>query len=170
MQQYSQYWRTFFDPIAIRIQVTPERYRLETIVLPLIDNTLYSFLAQSLGGEPQRWICPRYPIARSSVPASSWTKREFLQQLNWNPPPAENAKLPVDETARVRDKLMQMGLAMHNYHDVHKRFPTVATYDAQKKPLLSWRVSVLPFLEQQALYEKFRQDEPWDSPHNRPAD
>ena len=38
--RYSQYWRRFFDPIAIRVQVTPEQYRLETIILPLIDNSL----------------------------------------------------------------------------------------------------------------------------------
>jgi hypothetical protein len=168
VQQYSQYWRTFFDPIAIRIQVTPEKYRLETIVLPLIDNTLYSFLAQSLGGEPQALDLPPIPDRTIFSAGIKLDKARILQQLDWNPPPVENAKLPVDETFSVGDKLMQMGLAMHNYHDVHKRFPTVANYDAQKKPLLSWRVSVLPFLEQQALYERFRQDEPWDSPHNRP--
>ena len=35
LTEYNQYWRTFFDPIGIRIKVSPERYRLETIVLPL---------------------------------------------------------------------------------------------------------------------------------------
>ena len=37
VQRYNQYWRQFFDPIAIRLQISPERYRAETIVLPLID-------------------------------------------------------------------------------------------------------------------------------------
>jgi hypothetical protein len=50
---YNQYWRTFFDPIAIRIKVAPEQYRLETIVLPLIDNTVYTGLATALGGRPE---------------------------------------------------------------------------------------------------------------------
>ena len=31
---------------------------------------------------------------------------------------------------------------------------------------LSWRVAILPFMGQKALYEKFHLDEPWDSPHN----
>ena len=35
------------------------------------------------------------------------------------------------------------------------------------KPLLSWRVRMLPQLGQQALYDEFHQDEPWDSPHNK---
>lgn len=51
--RYSQYWRRFFDPIAIRVQVTPEQYRVETIILPLIDNSLYTGLARTLGGEPE---------------------------------------------------------------------------------------------------------------------
>ncbi|NQU20576.1 MAG: hypothetical protein HQ567_04785 [Candidatus Nealsonbacteria bacterium] len=50
---YSRYWRRFFDPIAVRVQLTPERYRAETIILPLIDNTIYSSLATVLGGEPE---------------------------------------------------------------------------------------------------------------------
>ncbi|MBW3539090.1 MAG: hypothetical protein KY476_02360 [Planctomycetes bacterium] len=52
-EQYDQYWRTFFDPIAVRIRMTPAEYRAETIVLPLINNSIYQGLAQTLGGEPQ---------------------------------------------------------------------------------------------------------------------
>jgi hypothetical protein len=53
VRDYSAYWRTFFDPIAVRVQATPERYRLETIVLPLIDNSLYTTLASTLKGKPE---------------------------------------------------------------------------------------------------------------------
>ena len=35
------------------------------------------------------------------------------------------------------------------------------------RPLLSWRVAILPQLGYQSLYARFRLDEPWDSPHNR---
>jgi hypothetical protein len=63
--------------------------------------------------------------------------------------------------------LRQLALAMHNYHDVYKALPAGYSADESKKPLLSWRVYVLPFLEQSALYEQFHLDEPWDSPHNR---
>jgi hypothetical protein len=63
--------------------------------------------------------------------------------------------------------LKQLGVAMHNYHDVHQRFPSAAICDKNGKPLLSWRVAVLPYLEQQRLYEQFHLDEPWDSKHNK---
>jgi hypothetical protein len=64
------------------------------------------------------------------------------------------------------DNLKQIGLAMHNYYDAHKRLPPPAIYSPDGKPLLSWRVILLPYLEQNALYKEFHLDEPWDSPHN----
>ena len=46
-------------------------------------------------------------------------------------------------------------------------FPPAYTTDKAGKPLLSWRVLILPYLEQQALFKEFHLDEPWDSEHNR---
>ena len=53
VQEYNQYWRTFFDPIALRVQITPQCYRLETLILPLIDNSVYTQLSKILGGNPE---------------------------------------------------------------------------------------------------------------------
>jgi hypothetical protein len=64
-------------------------------------------------------------------------------------------------------QLMQIGIALHSHHDVHKAFPPAAVYDKQGKPLLSWRVAVLPYLGENALFKQFKLDEPWDSPHNK---
>jgi uncharacterized protein (TIGR03067 family) len=66
------------------------------------------------------------------------------------------------------DNLSQIGRAIYFYYDVHKHFPLHAIYDAEDKtPLLSWRVAILPYLQQDALYKEFKLDEAWDSPHNR---
>lgn len=65
------------------------------------------------------------------------------------------------------NNLKQIGLAMHNYHDSYNGFPAAAICDKKTgKPLLSWRVAILPFIEQDALYKQFKLDEPWDSEHN----
>jgi hypothetical protein len=65
------------------------------------------------------------------------------------------------------ERLRRLGLALHNYADAHgNALPPVATFSRDGRPLLSWRVLVLPFLEQDELYRQFRLDEPWDSPHN----
>ena len=69
--------------------------------------------------------------------------------------------------AQCVNNLKQIALAMHNYHDANNAFPRPAITDKDGKPLLSWRVAILPYIEQQALYNKFKLDEPWDSPHNK---
>ncbi|HLW67317.1 MAG TPA: DUF1559 domain-containing protein [Gemmataceae bacterium] len=69
--------------------------------------------------------------------------------------------------AQSANNLKQMALAMHNYHDVYQSFPQAAICDKNGKPLLSWRVAILPFIEQDNLYKQFHLDEPWDSEHNK---
>jgi len=66
-----------------------------------------------------------------------------------------------------RNNLKQLVLAMHNYHQVNGRFPPAAVLGPDGKTLHSWRVALLPFLDKQALYEQYKQNEPWDSPHNK---
>ena len=86
--------------------------------------------------------------------------------------PVANAPAPApgdDREARdkSRDNCKFIGLAMHNFAQRNDgRFPAAAIRK-DGKPLLSWRVALLPYLEQQALYEKFHLDEPWDSPNNK---
>jgi prepilin-type processing-associated H-X9-DG protein len=65
------------------------------------------------------------------------------------------------------NNLKQIMLALHNYHSKHDKFPPQYSSSKDGKPLLSWRVLILPFVEQQALYDQFHLDEPWDSAHNR---
>ncbi len=65
------------------------------------------------------------------------------------------------------NNLKQIAIAMHIYYDANKHFPAYASFDKAKKPLLSWRVHILPYLEQDALYKEFKLDEPWDSEHNK---
>jgi hypothetical protein len=64
-------------------------------------------------------------------------------------------------------RLKQIFLALYEYNRVNdQRYPPSAIRK-DGKPLLSWRVTILPFLGQKALYAKFHLDEPWDSPHNK---
>jgi Protein of unknown function (DUF1559) len=62
--------------------------------------------------------------------------------------------------------LRQIGQALLNYHKMKGKLPPAVVYDKNGKPLYSWRVLLLPFLDQSDLYRKFKLDEPWDSPHN----
>jgi hypothetical protein len=64
-------------------------------------------------------------------------------------------------------ELKLIGLAMQNYMSAHNTFPLVASPRSKVEPLLSWRVHLLPYLDEGSLYNQFHLDEPWDSPHNR---
>lgn len=67
---------------------------------------------------------------------------------------------------RNANNLKQMGIAFHMYHTDYKRLPS-DVYSPDGKPLLSWRVLILPYMEQDPLYKLFKLDEPWDSPNNK---
>ena len=82
--------------------------------------------------------------------------------------PAVQAAREAARRTAAANNLKQIGLAIHNYHAVNGKLPPAAITAKDGTALLSWRVAVLPFLEQQALYEQFHLDEPWDSPHNLP--
>ena len=75
---------------------------------------------------------------------------------------------PMTASARARssNNLKQIGLAMHNFHDTTGVLPAAAIVDKKGKALLSWRVAILPYIEQDNLYKQFKLDEPWDSEHN----
>lgn len=67
---------------------------------------------------------------------------------------------------RSANNLKQIALAFHNYHDSKRTFPPAFT-SGKGKRLLSWRVYLLPYIEQEPLFREFHLNEPWDSPHNK---
>ena len=89
------------------------------------------------------------------------------------PSTATPAERVDDEGAEARRQsihnLRMISLAMYNAMSNTNtgRFPAAAIIN-DGKPLLSWRVALLPYLGEKGLYEKFHLDEPWDSPHNKP--
>jgi hypothetical protein len=72
-----------------------------------------------------------------------------------------------DAADRHHPGLHQVALAVLTYTDEHEsRLPPAVVYGADGRALHSWRVLVLPYLDEQELYDEFKLDEPWDSPHN----
>ena len=68
---------------------------------------------------------------------------------------------------KTQNNMRQLAIAAHNVHETYGQLPPDAIYDPKTgKPLLSWRVAYLPFIEEDALYKQFHLNEPWDSPHN----
>jgi prepilin-type processing-associated H-X9-DG protein len=105
-------------------------------------------------------IVTREPIPGISSPATSAVLVALLL-------PAVQSAREAARRAQCTNNLKQIGLAMHNYHDANGALPKPAMADNDGKPLLSWRVAILPYIEQAPLYNKFKLAEPWDSPHNK---
>jgi prepilin-type processing-associated H-X9-DG protein len=81
--------------------------------------------------------------------------------------PAVQAQRTTARRAQSVNNMKQIGLAMHNYASVHGHFPPPVVIGPDGKTPHSWRVEILPYLEQQPLYNAYRMDEPWDGPNNR---
>lgn len=65
------------------------------------------------------------------------------------------------------NNLRQLALALLNYHETYGAFPPAYVASKQGRPMHSWRVLILPYINQRGLYERYRFDEPWNGPHNR---
>jgi prepilin-type processing-associated H-X9-DG protein len=79
--------------------------------------------------------------------------------------PAVQSAREAARRAQCTNNLKQIALAAFNYESATGKFPGDIV-DEDGKPLLSWRVAILPFIEQNALHQQFHLDEPWDSEHN----
>lgn len=67
---------------------------------------------------------------------------------------------------QCENNLKQIGRALNQYHESYGTLPPAFVVDENGKRMHSWRVLILPYLEQQALYAEYDFSEPWDGPHN----
>jgi hypothetical protein len=69
--------------------------------------------------------------------------------------------------SECKGDLFFLRFALQNYHEAYGCFPPPYIADADGRPMHSWRVLILPFIDQARLYNEYRFDEPWDGPNNR---
>jgi Protein of unknown function (DUF1559) len=81
--------------------------------------------------------------------------------------PAVQAAREAARRTQSANSMRRHGIALHNHVDTRQTLPTGYTVSNDGKPLLSWRVTMLPYLQERELYDQFHLDEPWDSPHNK---
>ncbi len=84
--------------------------------------------------------------------------------------------LPFGRTARPAARragcinyLRQIGLAISNYEMANGSLPPVYTVDENGNRLHSWRTLILPYIEEQQLYDSIDLSKPWDDPANAKA-
>ena len=148
--------------VSLRLPPEPEmKVRIETIdasaaerITDLIDNVL------SLAGELKSMIEVNVDVANVNLHATPETFFRLASTI------AAPARARATQMQKSND-MKQVMLAFHNYHSSEKHLPPRAFTDSQGRPLLSWRVAILPYLEQAAMYRAVKLDQPWDSEDNR---
>jgi hypothetical protein len=81
--------------------------------------------------------------------------------------PAVQAAHEAARRAQCQNNLKQIGLALLNYESANKCFPPAVFTDDLGKPMESWRVAILPYMEEESLFQRYDPKQPWDSPQNR---
>ena len=74
----------------------------------------------------------------------------------------------VADQADVSDRLMVIGRALQGYLAANGTYPPAALLNASGQATVSWRVLILPYLGEQALYNQFDLSKPWNDPANQP--
>src|SRR5262249_12882572 len=123
-----------------------------------VQNTVQGFANLANNAQQNAW-----EMARRQ---QEWQQKQFqakMKEMPFPAPPAGND--PARD--RSRNNLKQIAMAFHKFADVYGRLPYAAGDGKAGKGQLSWRVALLPFLEQEPLYREFRLNEAWDSPHNK---
>ncbi|MEZ6140295.1 MAG: DUF1559 domain-containing protein [Zavarzinella sp.] len=120
----------------------------------------FTFLSSILSGAPKQKEKSEESLKWGIAvePAMDWD----LSETNFV------AKLRADALLqKSRNNMLQIVIAIHNYHDTNGTYPT-NIFDKNGKAILSWRVQLLPYIEQDNVFRAFKLDEPWDSPNNKP--
>ncbi|QDT28465.1 hypothetical protein Enr10x_38090 [Gimesia panareensis] len=102
----------------------------------------------------------------SRVTFKSVFKQDLLSQMVDLTIPAILQARAAARRSVSKNNIKHIMLALHNYHDRYHHFPPAVVMGPDGKTPHSWRVELLPYLDQQALYDKYRMNEPWDSEHN----
>ena len=127
-------------------------------------------------GDVTKHLDPAVSIASRSEDGIEFVARQTMPSVGASPattgilvalllPAVQQARTAARRNQSINN-LRQIGLAALNYESALQRFPS-AKYGKDGNAGLSWRVAILPFIEEQELYEQFHLDEPWDSEHNR---
>ncbi len=74
---------------------------------------------------------------------------------------------PGDRSVMCRNRMREIATALLHYESVRGEFPPAVVTDENGKPMHSWRVLIMPYMERKDVYDAYDFDEPWDGPNNR---
>ena len=175
-----------FGPVALAYQDTPALFRM---IYPFVQMGGHAAIGQlrqegvdlgplAIPSAPSisRHLRPGVTAVRRTASGIELISRQSIPggSLGASGPLVLGLALPAVQAARnaarraqSMNNLKQLSLANMMFENANGTLPPACTVSKDGKPLLSWRVAILPYLDQGPLYEQFHKDEPWDSPHNK---
>ncbi len=157
--------------LALRANVTEMLERGEAIV------TFGPEAAKAIRPGPVLLVYPFEGLAeignKPVFPVSSRKFRQLPEVIRMDAGKAadgKNAIAAVREAtfyAQSMNHMKQILLAFHNFESTYGFFPPAVIYGPDGKPWHSWRTLILPYLEQNDLYDRYDFSQPWDSPKNK---
>jgi len=127
-------------------------------------------------GEAMQWIVQagdslldkaRLETAGTDVHLQAKSSLDLAEGIKLLAPAVKSSQVAASRLSSV-NHLKQIALAFHNYNSQKECFPAPVLYGGKSgKVPYSWRVAILPYLEEQELYDRYNFDEPWDGPNNR---
>jgi Protein of unknown function (DUF1559) len=172
-------WALYLYRVVPEMSVSWSGIATAIVCLVLLAVGLHRFL---------RWLYTARPSV-AGTPAREWPRRwtatilgvvvlmfvagiaavGVTHQTAWLMTSPEPIIVPSGSVRRmmVGNDLHQLSIALMEYAADHNQtLPAHAIFDPEGRPLPSWRVTILPYIEQKQLFNEFHLDEPWDSPHN----
>lgn len=136
----------------------------EMVTEPMFPNVTVGYSTETGVASTTRQSVPTNPMGNMSATVGVPVLVALLL------PAVQQAREAARRTQSMNN-LRQLGLAMHNFHDVFSELPrgTVPNDDLEPEERLSWAYSILPFIEQQAFYESIDGDAGWESEDNSQA-
>ncbi len=159
--------------------------RLFDLIYPTLPQAASAMQAQGINLNPaslpsaktiRAHLAPLVAVVEKTPSGVAFEERYSLPGLSVtsSTPMAVGLLLPAIQASRESarrvqsmNNMKQIALAMLVHENAHGSFPAAYKADKGGKPLLSWRVLILPYLDQDGLYKEFHLDEPWDSEHNK---
>ncbi len=142
--------------------MTRRRFAASGVLLAFLSATAAFWPKPALLGTPPPPLPALSALPPTPSPANPLSPSELFAARHFQKAERNKAALIMESEHNLKMIL----LALHNHHDALGRLPAPASEDQNGKPLLSWRVAILPYIDNK-LYQEFKLNEPWDSEHNK---
>lgn len=171
-------WTLFLARVAPLTKVDPGGIATALLCLGLLAAGAHAFLVWLHGairGPEHRWPF-RWTASLVGVVvvmfAAGMATAGVAHQVGWLVGSGErltDGNMIVGRRIRSMNNLKVIGIAVHEYYGKHKSFPPGGTFDRIGRPLHGWQATLLPFIDQQDLYDRIDLEVPWDDARNRLA-